>query len=1279
MASSSSINSWPHRVREHRRRFGVAYLILLISLIPAVIVTGRVRFNTVRRDQERLKALAANERETVQRHFEKVTSILHGVRGLFLASSKVRVNEWNLFLESLNFDEKSTGFRDLGFAFRVPRSGIEAHLTEWMTQRADYSILPPGERPEYFPILYLRDGSTGDIQAFGWDPYASPLRHAAMDQARDTGEPVCTAEIKMSFPNGKPAGTGHVLYLPVYRGAIQPASIAERRERLAGFVFASFSSEQLWKAILPQESNPLLDVDVYDGDQLVFDSHPVTTPEIPREGLAMSVDMPVRFAGLNWNAHLTTLKRFDQESQQYVVWIVAIIWTIINGTLFILAFRQAQGRAAAEQMMANLRKSERALTESEARFRRLADNARDVIYRFRLKEPRGYDYISPAIERLSGLPASRFYGDISFMRDFVHPDDRHLLNFTPPFERWFAGPIVMRWLRKDGSILWTETRNVPVHNDQGEIIAMEGIARDISEAKFNEEAIRRSEERLARIIETIADGVLILDGAGQIAFANAAAEEILGPVEKGGPALQELVKRLNVLGRRTFSYTYSKLDNSEVVLSVNVTPFSNREGANIGVVASIRDVTLEKENEESLVQSQTRLRILNNILGLMAAGAEVTQIVVRIVGELSRNFPDYRIIFSQPGDREEWTAVCSEGEMDSVKGDSFSLHTEPDLKEEFFGAKPLVIADLESDARFINLRKLKYFSGARAILEQPLRHGPRLAGLLSFHSPHPHEWTSSEKVILQEISDYIAAAYAQLDVADQRRKAELALEAEKERLAVTLRSIADGVITTDTDGLIILMNRAAEQITGWSQSDALGRRITDVFQIVDEKTRQKVANPAETVLQNGNVAPAGLGAILLARDGHERVVTESAAAIRDHNSQVIGAALVFRDVTEKRRFERELQKASKLESVGLLAGGIAHDFNNILSVVLGNVTLCKMLSEPASALHDRLGQAEKGCLRARELTQQLLTFAKGGAPIRKAASIAEIVIESTAFSARGSNVQCHNEVAPDLWTVEVDEGQISQVFNNLVINAVQAMPDGGALWTRMENRKVDAGQGLPIPPGRYVYICVQDSGSGIPREHLPRIFDPYFSTKEGGSGLGLATTYAIIQKHQGCISVESVLGKGTTFHIYIPASTTSLAPKANKPERIPRGRGRVLIMDDEIAILDLARESLRRFGYDVDTAVHGAEAIEKFQSAVNGGKPFEAIVMDLTVPGGMGGKEAMRRLLEIDPKVRAIVSSGYSQDPVMANYKEFGFSGVVEKPYQVDVLAKALASVLNGN
>ncbi len=521
----------------------------------------------------------------------------------------------------------------------------------------------------------------------------------------------------------------------------------------------------------------------------------------------------------------------------------------------------------------------------------------------------------------------------------------------------------------------------------------------------------------------------------------------------------------------------------------------------------------------------------------------------------------------------------------------------------------------------------------------------------------------------------IGIASLVLDVT-ARKQAEDDLAAEKERLAVTLRSIGDGVITTDTEGRVTLINKLAEDLTGWKQGEAMGQPMVKVFNVIDQQTRTAFRNPLAQVLSSGEIVDLPNLSVLLTRDGSEKLIGASAAPIHDQDSRIIGAVLVFRDITDEQTVMEERQRAGKLDSLGILAGGIAHDFNNILTAVVGNVSFARLFAEPGDKQYGRLEEAEKAALRAKDLATQLLTFSKGGSPVRQTASLGELIQDSTSFALRGSNVRCDYAADADVWPVEVDQGQFSQVINNLVINAVQAMPDGGVLSVRASNVTLPPENNLQLPPGRYARIIVRDHGTGIAPEHLPQVFDPYFTTKEKGTGLGLATCYSIIKRHDGLITVDSTVGDGTEFHIYLPASD-KVAPKRKIETDAPiEGQGRILVMDDEEIIRELAITALEFLGYEVDAVADGEACIESYSTAREQGKPYAAIIMDLTIPGGMGGVEAIKHLREIDPHVKAIVSSGYSSGPVMANYQQHGFSGMVAKPYKIEELAKALSNLI---
>jgi len=392
------------------------------------------------------------------------------------------------------------------------------------------------------------------------------------------------------------------------------------------------------------------------------------------------------------------------------------------------------------------------------------------------------------------------------------------------------------------------------------------------------------------------------------------------------------------------------------------------------------------------------------------------------------------------------------------------------------------------------------------------------------------------------------------------------------------------------------------------------------------------------------------------------------------------AAKIFnicQDITERKKIDQELQKMQRLESLGTLAGGIAHDFNNILMGLFGNLALAKEKIPDNHPGFPFLKQAEQSMARATRLTKQLLTFAKGGTPIREDVGITSLADEVIRFDLAGSNVKPVFHHEPGLWQANVDKGQMQQVFSNLAINADQAMPDGGHLYITMENADVPPNTIPSLDQGQYIKISIQDQGTGIAPKHLNRVFDPYFSTKQTGSGLGLATVYSIMTRHKGCILVDSELGKGTVFTLYLPASQKNRPEQPSiQPQPSQTGQAdRILVVDDEKMILEVVTAMLKSLGYEVATSCDGKEAAAKYKHAMDVGEPFRAVILDITIPGGMGGQEAIKNILEIDPDAVGIVSSGYADDPIMAHYTKYGFKGMVPKPYSIKELQDILARI----
>ena len=505
-------------------------------------------------------------------------------------------------------------------------------------------------------------------------------------------------------------------------------------------------------------------------------------------------------------------------------------------------------------------------------------------------------------------------------------------------------------------------------------------------------------------------------------------------------------------------------------------------------------------------------------------------------------------------------------------------------------------------------------------------------------------------------------------------------ETDEARLRTIVNNLSVGVFSIDNrTGLITDVNPAFARILGYSSvAEAIGAPVLGHYADPEERARtiaRYLADPG--FKEKGCVCLEGKR--VRKDNGREVDVRITVTAVLGEDGELLRLDGILEDIGEQKRTEAELAKVEKLESLAVLAGGIAHDFNNILTAVLGNVGLAARQPPGSPAILEMLESARHATLRARDLTHQLMTFAKGTGPLKKSGSVANLVRECAELCLRGSNVSYEIDLPVELPAADFDWGQMSQVFNNLLINAVQAMPAGGVLGIALGATAVAADSGVPVQSGDYVRIIVSDSGSGIPEEHFSRIFDPYFSTKQKGTGLGLASAYSIVRQHDGHIQVESTLGEGSSFSVYIPASADPPEVAAGEAPSAPAPLAtgaRVLVMDDDRAIRDVVHRLLTSLGLEPDLAPDGQAAVEMFSLAMREDRPYRTVVMDLTVPGGMGGLEALALMREIDPEVVAVVSSGYSTDPVLSGYREHGFAAAVSKPYTLSELRQALGKVL---
>ena len=829
--------------------------------------------------------------------------------------------------------------------------------------------------------------------------------------------------------------------------------------------------------------------------------------------------------------------------------------------------------------------------------------------------------------------------------------------------------------RPDGTTRWISENVRAVRDSVGRLVAIQGFVTDITARKQAEVALRESEERYRGLFlanpypmwiydrETLKflsvnDAAVALYGYAREEFMRMTLPDIRP--ENEWEYLKNAVRAMQPGPNLPGIFTHRCRDGR--LLRVEMTTLVFTAQGREQVLGIAKDLTERERAQAALHESESRYRLLfeNSPIGIVEYDYRAT--IAWMDGLRAAGVTD---LAAWAGDHEEEMAAAL-ARLPIIGANAAALRlVAAGTLEELVANLGRIIPPSGWTAR------RQSFLAAWSGLNESEAEMTLLALDGVPHHVHSHWWIP----VVDGRPHYERTPLVLLDLT-QTKAAEGALAAERERLAVTFRAMAEGVVTTDPQGIVLFINQAATAITGWTAAAAAGRPISEVCALRHARTGAMITPPVAAALAAGRVLDLPPQTLLLGRLGGRGVVEGCCAPMRDETGQGIGAVLVLRDVTDRSRLEAELERASKLESVGILAGGIAHDFNNILAVIMGNVTLAQLDPDKSPTADRWLQEAERGALRARDLTQQLLTFAKGGDPIRMAVRLPEVVREAAEFALHGTAVRAEFEMPEELWAADVDRSQIGQVVQNLVMNAMQAMRHGGVVRVALRNEELADGQQPPLRAGRYVGLVLSDTGAGISPEHLTRIFEPYFTTKEQGSGLGLATVYSIVRKHQGHVAVESELGKGTTFRLWLPAARVAPATPPEGRSPLEPLAGRILFMDDEEPIRAMAEVLLGRLGLTVKAVADGAALLAEFAAAQRAGQPYDVVMMDLTVPGAMGGLEAMQELLKLDPAVRAIVSSGYSGDPVLANFRAHGFCGIVPKPYRLTDLATAVRNAL---
>ncbi|GEM_PF-486608 len=875
-----------------------------------------------------------------------------------------------------------------------------------------------------------------------------------------------------------------------------------------------------------------------------------------------------------------------------------------------------EGRSATLNFLTDIterRQAEHALKESEAQYRLLAEHTTDFVWLMDMNLKPIYQ--SPSAEKLTGFtrqellelpfekrvtPQSLKVAAEIFFKEI--PRVEHDRDYNPVIT------LDLEVYRKDNSTLWSENKFSVIRDANGKAVSIIGEARDVSERKKAEEALQTAENTYRLLAEHMLDIVWMMDLDLKPVWMSQSCERVSGytldelmalPPEKQWTP-QTLAKSAHLLtkwksidregripdpkGTISTELEFVCKDGHIILMDCSFQFIRDETGKATGILAEGRDITARRAAERARDESERTYRLLaehmSDVVWMMDLNLNVTWL-----SQSSERVRGYSL--------EETMALPLEKQMtpDSLGKSLHLLGKWAQIERE--GRTPEPAGSISTEVEFTCK------DGSTVLLD------------CTFQYIRDEQGRATG--ILAEGRDITA-----------RKKAEDALRVSEERWQFALEGFGDGVWDWNAETNQVYYSPQWKAVLGY-QDDEISNTLDEWDKRLHPDDRERVFNELAEHF-DGKTSIFMSEYRLRCKDNNYRWMLGRGKTITWMDDgkplRIVGTQS---DITERRRFEEEQQRVGKLESVGLLAGGIAHDFNNILTAIMGNISLASMEAGEGTEIRDRMEEAQKALLRAKGLTQQLLTFSMGGAPVKKLASLTELLRDTATFSLAGSNVKCRFHIPTDLWHVEVDAGQVSQVIHNLVLNAQQSMPLGGTIELAAENFELSdqrsLGRGLPLKPGKYVRVAVTDYGSGIPAEHLDRIFDPFFTTKQKGNGLGLATSFSIARSHEGHISVESALGDGSIFYLYLPASSkTATQPPEKKVKMKAASNARIMIMDDEEAVRDIASRMLKRIGYEnVDCVEDGAEAVKLYKEAMASGETFSLVILDLTIPGGMGG------------------------------------------------------------